>query len=387
MLSGSSAIRKMFEAGIELKKKYGADNVYDFSLGNPDLPPPDAVGTALRQIAQDSSQPFSLGYMPNAGYPEMRQSLSRRLSREQNFEIPPAKIIGTCGAAGGLNVFMRAVLTPGDEILCPSPYFVEYGSYAGNFGGVLIPVPSKLPDFKLDLEAIEKAITEKTRAIIINSPNNPTGQIYSHDELALLGAILKQHSEKNGRIIYMISDEPYRFLNFDHEEIPSVFSVYDASVIIGSFSKSLSLAGERAGYIAVNPELENGDELVAGLILANRILGFINTPAIAQKIIIACENSQVDPEIYRRRRDVMAQVLDDAGIEYFLPRGAFYFFPKSPVEDESIFINALLNERVLAVAGKGFGLPGYFRLSFCVGEKVIRNSAESFKRAVQAVKG
>ncbi len=384
MLANSSAIRKMFEAGIELKKKYGADNVYDFSLGNPDLPAPDAVKAALNNIAEESGKPFAFGYMPNAGYPEMRQSLSRRLSREQNVDIPASRIIGTCGAAGGLNVFLRAVLNPGDEVICPSPYFVEYGNYVENFGGKLLPVLTKT-DFSLDVDAIEQAVTGKTRAVIINSPNNPTGQIYTREELTALAEVLKKYSVQYGHEIYIISDEPYRFLNFDHREIPSIFSIYDASVIVGSFSKSLSLAGERVGYLAVNPALENGDMLVSALILTNRILGFINAPAVAQKILIACEESQVDPEIYRKRRDLMAKVLDDAGIEYVLPKGAFYFFPKSPTADESVFINALLNERILAVAGRSFGLPGYFRLAFCVSEKTIQDSAESFKRAVLAV--
>ena len=387
MLSGSSAIRKMFEAGIELKKKYGAENVYDFSLGNPDLPAPPSVEEALAKITAEAQAPFAFGYMPNAGYPEMRQAMARRLSKEQNFEVPASRIIGTCGAAGGLNVFFRAVLSAGDEVLCPSPYFVEYGNYAANFGGKLVPVPTKLPDFTLDFAAIEQAVTEKTRAIIVNSPNNPTGQIYSKEELAQLGDLMRRCSEKNNRTIYIVSDEPYRFLNFDHVDIPCIFSVYDASVIVGSFSKSLSLAGERAGYLAVNPQLEHGEDLVSALILTNRILGFINTPAIAQKILIACEDSQVDTEIYHRRRTAMAQVLTDAGISFTMPRGAFYFFPKSPVEDESVFISALLNERVLAVAGKGFGLPGYFRLAFCVSEKTIRDSADSFRRAVRAVSG
>lgn len=384
--ANSSMIRKMFESGIELKKLYGADNVYDFSLGNPDLPPPASVKKALRDISAQADKPFAMGYMPNAGYPETRAALAAKISEEQNVQTPAANIVVTCGAAGGLNIFFRAVLSDGDEVMCPSPYFVEYGFYVGNFRGKLVPVPTKLPDFSLDIPAIEKAITPKTRAIIINSPNNPTGSIYSRKELAALAAVLKKHSRKNKRVIYLISDEPYRFLNFDKVEIPSFFELYDASVIIGSFSKSLSLAGERIGYVAVCPTLKGCEELMGGIILTNRILGFVNAPAIAQKILQTCLNSEVDLKIYGRRRKAMAKVLDGAGIEYALPRGAFYFFPKSPVADERLFVDALLKERVLAVPGRGFGLAGYFRLAFCVSETTIANSAEAFKRAVAAVR-
>lgn len=379
-------IRRMFEAGIELKKKYGAENVFDYSLGNPDIPAPETVKAALQEIAGHADEPFAFGYMPNAGLPDARKALAQKISAEQGVTISGDQLVVTVGAAGGLNVFFRAVLEEGDEVLCPSPYFVEYGFYAGNYGGVLKSVPTK-EDFSLDIDAFDKAITAKTRAVIIDSPNNPTGQIYSAQEIAALAEVLKKHSAANGRPIYLISDEPYRFLNFDGVEIPGVFQYYDASVVIGSFSKNLSLAGARIGFIAVNSKLENNEELMAGLIMCNRILGFVNAPVIAQKLILKCIDSEVDLNIYRRRRDTLAKVLSDAGIEFTMPRGAFYFFPKSPVADEQKFVDALLNERVLAVSGKGFGKPGYIRLAFCsIDEKQIAASAESFKRAVAALK-
>lgn len=379
-------IRRMFEAGIELKKKYGAENVFDYSLGNPDIPAPETVKTALQEIAGHADEPFAFGYMPNAGLPDARKALAQKISAEQGVTISGDQLVVTVGAAGGLNVFFRAVLEEGDEVLCPSPYFVEYGFYAGNYGGVLKSVPTK-EDFSLDIDAFDKAITAKTRAVIIDSPNNPTGQIYSAQEIAALAEVLKKHSAANGRPIYLISDEPYRFLNFDGVEIPGVFQYYDASVVIGSFSKNLSLAGARIGFIAVNSKLANNEELMAGLIMCNRILGFVNAPVIAQKLILKCIDSEVDLNIYRRRRDALAKVLSDAGIEFTMPRGAFYFFPKSPVADEQKFVDALLNERVLAVSGKGFGKPGYIRLAFCsIDEKQIAASAESFKRAVAALK-
>ena len=386
-LGNSSWIRRMFEAGIELKKKYGAENVFDYSLGNPDIPAPEVVKTAMTDLAEHALDPFAFGYMPNAGLPEVRAALAAKLGREQGVDVGGEKVLVTCGAAGGINVFFRAVLSAGDEGLCPAPYFVEYGFYAENYGGLLKSVPCK-EDFTLDIAAMDAAITPRTRAVIINSPNNPTGQIYSAEEINALAEVLRKHSAANGRVIYLISDEPYRFLNFDGVEIPSMFKAYDATVVIGSFSKNLSLAGERIGFIGVNPALENAQELMAGLIMCNRILGFVNAPVVAQKLILQCMDSEVDLNIYRRRRDKMAKVLKDAGLEFTMPRGAFYFFPKSPTADESVFINALVEQRVLAVPGRGFGMPGYFRLAFCsISEEAIEKSADSFKRAVESVRG
>ena len=383
-LANSSMIRRMFEAGIELKKQYGADNVYDFSLGNPDLPPPPEVKAALSEIASSADQPFAMGYMPNAGFPELREQLAGQISFEQQEKITGANVVVCCGAAGALNVFFRAVLSAGDEVLCPSPYFVEYGFYAGNYGGKLISVPT-LENFKLDPEAFKKAINAHTRAIILNSPNNPTGRIYTESELQSVAAVVKEAEAKFGRPIYVISDEPYRFLNFDGEEIPPFFGLFSHPVIMGSCSKNLSLAGERIGYIAVG-NFDGADEVMNALILCNRILGFVNAPVVGQKLLSRCIKAQVDLNIYRERRDAMAKVLDNAGIEYFMPKGAFYFFPKSPTADEQIFIDALLSERILAVPGKGFGAPGYFRTAFCVDKSIIERSAEGFKKAVEKVR-
>jgi aspartate aminotransferase len=385
-MENSSWIRKMFEQGMKLKKKFGAENVYDFSLGNPDLPPPPEVGEALHEIADNSNKPFALGYMPNSGYLEARQALAEYLTKSQKEDIQAEDLILTCGAAGAINAFFRAVMEPGDEVVCPAPYFVEYGFYAGNFNAELVPVKSKPLTFELDVPAIEKAFTDKTRAVIVNSPNNPTGQIYNREELTALAEAMRRHSEKIGKVIYLVSDEPYRFLNFDNVELPSVFELYKYSVIMGSFSKSLSLAGARIGYLAINSKIENARQLYSGLVMTNRILGFVNAPAIAQKILAVCVNSEVDVDIYRQRRDAMAKVLDDAGIEYTLPRGAFYFFAKSPLEDDVEFVELLLKENILAVPGKGFGYPGYFRLTFCVGKEVIEKSAEGFKRAAIAAR-
>lgn len=382
-LGGGSAIRRMFEAGIELKQKYGADNVYDFSLGNPDLAPPPAVKAALADIAATADQPFAFGYMPNAGFPSTRAAFARLVSREQGVETTPDALLATVGAAGGLNVFFHAVLSPGDEVLVPSPYFVEYGAYCANHGGVLVPVPTHPDDFSLDLDAIAAAITPKTRAIIINTPNNPTGQIYPAEDLAALGRILEVASVRHGRTIYMLSDEPYRALNYTGEPLPSMFKAYSHSVVVGSFSKTLCLAGERIGYVAPNPGMEGVGDLMAGLILANRTLGFVNAPNIGQRIAEAAIDAAVDLPTYRRRRDKLAAILTAAGIEFFLPKGAFYFFAKTPTADESVFIDALLRQRILAVAGTGFGLGGHMRLAFCVEDATIENSAPGFLEAMR----
>ncbi|MBR4675827.1 MAG: pyridoxal phosphate-dependent aminotransferase [Victivallales bacterium] len=382
----SSWIRKMFEAGIELKKKYGADNVCDFSLGNPDLVPPASIVDALRALPEQVNCPAGMGYMPNAGYADVRAGLANYLSKEQGVTFKAENLVITCGAAGGLNCLFRAILTPGEEVLCPAPYFVEYGFYTSNFGGVLKSVPS-IPEngFHLDLQAFEAAITEKTRAVIINNPNNPSGVIYTADELQALGKILDKATAKYGRPILLISDEPYRFLAFDGAVVPPVMPLYTYTVIVGSFSKNLALAGERVGYIAVNPAMPEGSALVAGVTMTNRILGFVNAPCLGQRLMLAALGTQADPSAYISRRKKMAAVLTAANIEFTMPAGTFYFFPKAPNGMNDIdFVNKLAEERILVVPGSGFGFPGYFRIALCVDEKFIDLSAEGFKRAAKA---
>ncbi|WP_457571347.1 pyridoxal phosphate-dependent aminotransferase [Desulfovulcanus sp.] len=384
-LEKASWIRQMFEKGRELKQKYGPENVFDFSLGNPDLPPPQEVASGLKELADQVNRPFALGYMPNAGLPELRQALAIHLSQEQDVELEDQDIIVTCGAAGGLNAFFRAVLEPGDEVVCPAPYFVEYSFYVQNFGGSLKPVPCKPLTFELDLNGLEAAIGPKVRAVLINSPNNPSGQVYTEEELKGLVDILKTKSNQFGRPIFLVSDEPYRFLTYDQVEVPSILSLYAHSIVISSFSKSLALAGERVGYIAVCPQMEQKESLLAGLILTNRILGYVNAPVIGQYLILKALGSLVDTEKYERRREVMAEVFRGAGLEFSLPRGGFYFFPKAPQEKDHEFVRALMEEKVLAVPGSGFGYPGYVRFAFCVDEDIIARAAEPIKRAVEKV--
>ncbi|NDY57643.1 pyridoxal phosphate-dependent aminotransferase [Desulfovibrio sulfodismutans] len=383
-LAGGAWIRKIFELGLELKKKYGEDAVCDFSLGNPDLPPPAAVGKRLAEIAAAADRPFAFGYMPNPGYPAVREALAGYVSRQQETHVSPNDLVVTCGAAGGLNIFFRAVLEPGDEVICPSPYFVEYGFYVANSGGVLRPVPSRAGDFGLDVAAIAAAVTDKTRAVLINSPNNPTGQIYPAEDIAALAAALTELSKGRERPIFLVADEPYRFLTFDGHAVPPILPVYPYSLVVSSFSKNLSLAGERVGFVAVSPDMPQREKLVGGLVFANRIMGFVNAPAIGQAVLLGALDAQVDTSIYARRRDAMAGVLSRTGYDFFMPRGAFYFFPVSPIPDEVAFVSKLAEHRVLAVPGRGFGLPGYFRLAFCVDEAIILRAEEGLAKARSA---
>lgn len=380
-LGNASWIRRMFELGAQLKAQYGEENVQDFSLGNPDLPAPPEVGEALKDMAESASQPYAFGYMPNGGFPRLREQLADHLSKEQGVSLSGDQVILTCGAAGGLNAFFRAVLNPGDEVLTFAPYFVEYGFYCENHGASLKAVPSKPETFAFDLDALEQAITPKTRAVLINSPHNPTGVVYSAKELLALARLLENKSQEYGKPIWLIADEPYRFLTYDGATVPSVLPLYPYAAAVSSLSKNMSLPGERIGYIAISPKLQEKEQLMAALALTNRILGFVNPPVIGQKILEKAMGSNVDIGVYARRRKLMADVLERGGYSFRMPTGAFYFFPKAPGGDDIAFTQTLLEERILAVPGSGFGCPGYFRLAFCVDEDVIGRSREGFARA------
>jgi len=379
----ASWIRKMFEEGVKLKAQYGADQVFDFSLGNPDLPPPAAFDQVLRSLAADST-PGLHKYMPNGGYPEVREKLAARISAEQGVTISGSDVLMTCGAAGGLNVVLKAILDPGDEVILLSPYFVEYNFYVDNHGGTPRVVPTT-DDFDLDLKAIMAAINPRTKAIIINSPNNPTGQIYSAEAIHKLGHLLEAASDKFGAI-YLIADEPYRKIVFDQHPVPSIFHNYQNSIIVSSFSKDLSLPGERIGFIACHPEIDSRVELLDAMTLANRILGFVNAPALMQRVVAELQEVTVDCSIYARRRELFCRILRECGYDFLPPKGAFYIFPKSPLADEVRFISILQDNRILAVPGRGFGAPGYFRLAFCVEDQTIERSAAGFAEAMRVAK-
>ncbi len=376
----------MFEKGLELKKEFGEDAVCDFSLGNPDVPPPAATKAALERIAADAVKPLGLGYCPNAGLPAVRAAMAEHLSRQQELAVAGKDVVMTVGAAGALVSFFRAVIEPGDEVITPAPYFVEYGAYCGHFGGVLKPVRSIPPTFRPDIEGIRRAITPKTRAIIVNSPNNPTGCVYSEEDVKAIAALVDEVNLTRQRPLFLLSDEPYRAFAYDGVKVPAVLPLTKFACVLGSFSKTLSLAGERIGYFVANPEMPDQASLVAAVTLTNRTLGFVNAPVIGQRLAADLIHETVDLGVYDRRRKLMAKVLSDAGIEFEMPKGAFYFFAKSPVEDDSVFVDALLKERILVVPGKGFGFGGYVRLSCSVDERIISRSADGFKRAMEGFK-
>ncbi|MBQ7457373.1 MAG: pyridoxal phosphate-dependent aminotransferase [Desulfovibrio sp.] len=383
-LDNASWIRRMFEAGAKLKAEFGNDKVQDFSLGNPDLPAPKEVAEGLADVLAHAQEPFAFGYMSNAGFPWLREKLAAHLSEEQGVSLTMDEVLLSCGAAGALNAFLRATFDPGDELLCFAPYFVEYGFYVSNFGGTLRPLPSHPDTFEPDIEALQNAIGPKTKALLLNSPNNPTGVVYSQQTLTELVTIVRRKSEEVGHPIWLISDEPYRFLTYDGVTVPSILPLYPYAVVISSFSKNLSLPGERLGYAVLAPSMPDKATVMAALTLTNRILGYVNPPVIGQKLMAHALGSHVDKSIYDRRRQAMAEVLTSTGYEFLMPKGAFYFFPKAPGKDDVAFVNTLAKHLVLAVPGSGFGMPGYFRLAFCVDESVIRAAKDGFAKAREA---
>jgi aspartate aminotransferase len=381
----SSWIRKMFEEGARLKALHGSDKVYDFSLGNPDLEPPEKFRQVLRSvIAESRTGPH--GYMPNAGYEETRAAVADYVNREQGVRIESEQVVMTCGAAGALNCIFKALLDPGEEVIVSAPYFVEYGFYADNHGGQ-IRVVSTREDFTLDLVAIERAINSKTKVILINSPNNPSGQVYDRTSLQQLGDLLAASSKKMSKTLYLVSDEPYRKIVYDDFEVPSIFEAYPNSIVATSYSKDISLPGERLGYLAVHPQADGVRDLLGGFVLANRILGFVNAPALMQRVVTHLQGACVDVKVYQARRDLFCQGLADAGYELVKPRGAFYLFPKSPVADDVSFVRLLQEESILVVPGSGFGSPGYFRIAYCVGKKTIESAMPGFARARKRARG
>ncbi len=380
-MEGGSWIRKMFEEGARLKKIYGAGNVFDFSLGNPNVPPPDVVRKKLVDIAS-RHDPGMHGYMPNAGLLETRTAVAEHVSRDLGANLGPDHIVVTCGAAGALNIVLKSLLDPGDEVLVPAPYFVEYGFYADNHGGTLRTVRTR-DDFSLDPAALEAALGPATKVVLINSPNNPTGQIYSADELAELGSLLDRKSRAYGRTIYLVSDEPYRKIVYDRHAVPSVFSHYRHSLVVTSYSKDLSLPGERIGFVAVHPEAEDVERLLGALAMANRILGFVNAPGLMQRLIAQVQGATVDVALYQRKRDLLVEGLLRAGYELTVPLGAFYLFPRSPLPDDVEFVRLLQEENILTVPGSGFGGPGHFRIAYCVDEETIERSLPGFQRALE----
>lgn len=371
----------MFEDGLRLKQEFGAENVFDFSLGNPNVEPPHQFKELLIEVANDNSLGVH-GYMPNAGYIDTRSAIADYLSGVHKKEIKGDHVVMTCGAGGALNVILKTLLDPGEEVIVPTPFFVEYRFYVDNYNGVIKLVDSK-DDFSLNLRAIEDAVTEKTKIVLINSPNNPTGKIYDEKSIHALGELLKRKSAELKNEIYLISDEPYRDIVYDGIEVPSIMQVYNNSIIATSYSKSISLPGERIGYLAVNPAVADLDQLMGGLVLCNRIIGFVNAPAIMQRVVAKMQGVTVDVEEYKRKRDLLCDGLASAGYNFEKPEGAFYLFPRSPIEDDVKFVKDLQKKNILTVPGSGFGKAGHFRISYCVDDATIVNSIPAFAEVMR----
>jgi aspartate aminotransferase len=421
-LERSSWIRRMFEEGRRLKERFGNDKVFDFSLGNPDLEPPSAFVDALKAAAS-TVEAGTHAYMPNAGYPFARDQMAAKVSAEHAMTVAgsvgshpegnnPAgasqaltgdDVILTVGAAGAINVFLKTILNPGDEVLVITPYFAEYSFYIDNHRGIMVPVQAA-PDFSLDPDAVAAALGPRSAAIILNTPNNPSGRVYPRADIEALAAVLEAHGKATGRFPYLIVDEPYRDIVYDGMKAPPVMGAYPGSIVVSSFSKTLSVPGERIGYIAVNPAIAERRLLLDGMIMANRILGFVNAPALMQRAVAASWQAKADVSRYEKRRNSLAAILDKAGIHYAKPEGAFYLFcevpqgqtPASETQGQTpgqvsasgtpdvAFAMHLKEFNVLAVPGTGFGKPGWFRLSYCVPEKTIEDSAPAWIKAVEA---
>ncbi len=376
----SSWIRRMFEQGAEMKKKHGEDNVYDFTLGNPALEPPAAFKEGLEAAAADPT-PGLHRYMPNAGIPETRAAIAQAVGREHDVPLEAEHVVMTTGAASALNVVLKALLDPGDEVIVLAPYFVEYLFYVRNHGGEVCIVESG-PDFQLDLDAVSAALGPKTKAIIVNSPNNPTGVLYPAEQLRGLAQRLAQHERAQGNPVHVILDEPYRRLVFDGVKPPPSLRIFSNGIFCTSHAKDLSIPGERIGFLAVNPACTDARALLDACAFTIRILGFVNAPALMQRVVAGLQQTVIDVNHYQQRRDLFFQGLEHAGYQCVEPSGAFYLFPESPIADDVAFIQRLMKHRILAVPGSGFGRPGYFRLAYCVQQSTIENALPGFADAL-----
>ncbi|MFO7577880.1 MAG: pyridoxal phosphate-dependent aminotransferase [Pelovirga sp.] len=381
-LENSSWIRKMFEEGDRLRKELGDDNVFDFSLGNPTMDPPAALHAELKRIA-NQPLPGMHRYMNNAGYEETRAAVARVIAENCDLPVTAAHVVMTCGAGAALNVVMKTLLNPGDEVIILRPYFVEYNFYIDNHGGVPVTVPTR-EDFQPDLAAIAAAINDRTRAIIINSPNNPTGVIYPVDTLKRLGQLLADKEAEFGTTIVAISDEPYARISYG-ESVPCIFTAIKNSVIVTSHSKDLALPGERIGYLAASPQLRDAGLFIQGAIFCNRVLGFVNAPALMQRLVTGLQRVSVDIEKYRFKRDLLYNKLVELGFDVVKPGGGFYLFPRSPLADEMEFIRRAQTFGILLVPGSGFGAPGFFRIAYCVDDRMIERSLPAWEKLADSL--
>lgn len=382
-VENNSAIRMMFEEGNRLRAKYGAENVFDFSLGNPSVPAPDCVRQAIIELVNEENPTTLHGYMSNAGFEDVRQTIAESLNRRFGTAFQGKNLIMTVGAASGLNVILKTVLNPGDEVIVFAPYFLEYGAYVRNYDGVLVEISPDTETFQPNLAELEGEITSKTKAVIVNTPHNPTGVVYSEETIQKLSAILEKKQKEFGSVIYLISDEPYRELAYDGVEVPYLTKYYDNTVVGYSYSKSLSLPGERIGYLVIPDEADGSEELLAAASIANRILGSVNAPSLMQKVIGKCVDAEVDVAAYDKNRLALYNGLKELGFSFIKPQGAFYLFVKSPVEDEKEFCQAAKKYNILMVPGSSFACSGYVRLAYCVSYDTIVNALPQFAKLAE----
>lgn len=379
-VQNNSAIRTMFEEGNRLKKKYGADKVFDFSLGNPSVPAPDCVREAIIDLANSEDPAVLHGYMNNAGFEDVREVIAQSLNRRFGTSFSAKNLIMTVGAASGLNVILKTILNPGEEVIVFAPYFLEYGAYVKNYDGKLIEVSPDTDTFQPNLQELKEKITANTRAVIVNTPHNPTGVVYSEETIRALTSILEEKQREFGNVIYLISDEPYRELAYDGVKVPYLTKYYNNTVVGYSYSKSLSLPGERIGYLVIPDELEDSETVIAAAGIANRILGSVNAPSLMQKVIARCVDAEVDVAAYDRNRLALYNGLMECGFQCIKPQGAFYLFVKSPVPDEKAFCEAGKKYNILMVPGSSFACPGYVRLAYCVSHETILHSLPEFRK-------
>jgi len=387
LISNSSSIRAMFEEGKRLAQIHGEENVFDFSLGNPNVEPPEVIKKTIIEILSEESPNLVHGYMNNSGYEDVRESIADFTNQKYNLNLSKDNIVMTCGAAGGLNIILKTLLNPGDEVIVFAPFFGEYRNYVDNFQGKLLVVPANTSTFEPNLNELGKMITNKTKAVIINSPNNPTGVVYSENAIKELCDLLEQKQNEFDSSIYLISDEPYRELVYDDIEVPCILNYYKNSIIGYSYSKSLSLPGERIGYLLTNSSMDDFDNVMAGLNVSNRVLGFVNAPSLFQRVIARTLGSEVDVNIYKRNRDLLYNHLTKIGFSCIKPEGAFYLFPKSLIEDDVQFAAEAKKFNLLIVPGSAFGCPGHFRLAYCTSYDKIEKSLDAFSKLAKKYLG
>ncbi len=378
----NSTVREMFEEGNRLAALYGRENVYDFSIGNPNFPAPEKVKDAVFDVMSSEPSTMVHGYMSNAGYTDVRAAVAGSLNNRFGTAFDVQNIVMTAGAAGSLNVILKTLLNPGDEVVVIAPFFLEYGNYIANYDGVLVVVPPNAPDFQPDAEAIGRALTPKTKALILNSPNNPTGVIYSEEAIKKIAAVLEAKQKEFGHAIYILSDEPYRELAYDGAEVPWLTKFYRNTIVGYSWSKSLSLPGERIGYLVIPSEADDSALIIDAAAIANRVMGFVNAPSLMQRVVMHCLDERTDITSYDNNRKMLFNGLKDAGFECAYPQGAFYMWVKSPCDDKE-FCGHAKKHNILVVPGSSFACPGYVRIAYCVSPSTIEGSLPGFLKLAE----